>query len=239
MGYTLSSHCITRWIERHDFLLEFINDLPAILKSLTEISTWLDTSTSSKANSLCKVIQDREIVTSIFCLNDIMCLTRSLSILLQTKNLDLYSASTKIKQLREVLGNKRKNVNQNFNIIFKKVNEIMSKLGSELKLPRTVGRQVNRCNIQTDFYDKTNHRRVSIYIPILDEVIQDFDVCFSTKNMQCFNLYWKSKYLSNIFTIIAIILFLILINGMFFVCYVLNIVIPHGHTVYTASKYDV
>lgn len=39
LGYQLTSHCITRWIERHDSVLQFINDLPFILKSLTEIST--------------------------------------------------------------------------------------------------------------------------------------------------------------------------------------------------------
>jgi len=40
LGYQLSSHCTTRWIERHDSLLEFINDLPhLIVQSLLEIST--------------------------------------------------------------------------------------------------------------------------------------------------------------------------------------------------------
>lgn len=107
LGYQLSSHCITRWVERHDSLLEFINDLPIKLKSLTEISSWHDISTSSKANSLCNVIQDSEFVMSIFCLNGIMCLTRPLSILSQNKNLDIFSATRKIKELRDVLGKKR------------------------------------------------------------------------------------------------------------------------------------
>lgn len=188
LGYQLTSHCVTRWIERHDSVLQFINDLPIILKSLTEISTWYDISTSSKANSLCKTIQDSEFVMCIFSLNDIMCLTRPLSILLQTKNLDLFSATTKIKELREVLSTKRNDANQCFNIIYNNVVEMMSKLGTELKLPRTTKRQTYRNNIEVNPDDSQGYWRISIYIPILDEVIKDFDNRFSSDNMQCFNL---------------------------------------------------
>lgn len=58
LGYQLSSHCTTRWIERHDSLLEFINDLPLIVQSLLEISSWHDSATASKAHGLYKVITD-------------------------------------------------------------------------------------------------------------------------------------------------------------------------------------
>lgn len=77
------------------------------------MSTWHDISTSSKANSLCKTIQDNEFIMCIFSLNDIICLTRPLSILIQTKNLDLFSATTKIKELREILSTKQNDSNQN------------------------------------------------------------------------------------------------------------------------------
>lgn len=117
-----------------------------------------------------------------------MCLTRSLSILLQTKNLDLFSATTKIKELREILGTKRNDANQYFNIIYNNVVEMMSKLGTELKLPRTTKRQTYRNNIEVKPEDSQGYWRISIYIPILDEVIKDFDNRFSSDNMQCFNL---------------------------------------------------
>lgn len=87
--------------------LEFINDLLSIVKTLSEISTWLDLYSASKANSLCKVIKDCELIFSIFCLNDIMCLTHLLSVLLQTKTLDLSLATNKVKVLRATLGKKR------------------------------------------------------------------------------------------------------------------------------------
>lgn len=117
-----------------------------------------------------------------------MCLTRPLSILLQTKNLDLFSATTKIKELREVLSTKRNDANQCFNIIHNNVDEMMSKLGTELKLPRTTKRQTYRNNIEVNPEDSQGYWRISIYIPILDEVINDFDNRFSNDNMQCSNL---------------------------------------------------
>jgi len=117
-----------------------------------------------------------------------MCLTRPLSILLQTKNVDLFSATTKIKELREVLSTKRNDANQCFNIIHNNVDEMMSKLGTELKLPRTTKRQTYRNNIEVNPEDSQGYWRISIYIPILDEVINDFDNRFSNDNMQCSNL---------------------------------------------------
>jgi len=39
LGYQLTSQCVTRRIERHDSVLEFINYLQCTLKSSTEIST--------------------------------------------------------------------------------------------------------------------------------------------------------------------------------------------------------
>jgi len=82
-------------------LLEFINDLPSIVESLSEISTWHDLSSAPKANSLCKVIKNCEFIFSIFCVNEIMCLTHSFSVLLQTKTLDLSLATNKVRELRD------------------------------------------------------------------------------------------------------------------------------------------
>lgn len=121
---------MTRWIKRYDILIEFVDNLPSILKSLEEISAWNDTTTSSKANYLCKLIQDSAFVMDIFCLKDIMCLTRPLSILPQTKNVDVSSATTKIKGLGEILGDKRNNADLNFHTILKNVTEMMTKLGT-------------------------------------------------------------------------------------------------------------
>jgi len=116
-----------------------------------------------------------------------MCVTRPLSIFLQTKNLDLFSATTKIKELKEVRSTKRNYVNQYFNIIYNNVVEIMSKLGTELRFQRTTERQTYRNNIRVNSEDNQGYWIISIYIPLLDEVLNDNR--FTNYNiMQCFNL---------------------------------------------------
>ncbi|XP_026819515.1 uncharacterized protein LOC113558219 [Rhopalosiphum maidis] len=119
------------------------------------------------------------------------CLNHSLNNNLSRSNKiqsTFFSATTKIKELREVLSTKRNDANQCFNIIYNNVVEMMSKLGTELKLPRTTKRQTYRNNIEVNPEDSQGYWRISIYIPILDEVIKDFDNRFSSDNMQCFNL---------------------------------------------------
>lgn len=187
-GSQLSSHCPTCWVERHDSLLEFINDLLLIIKSLSEISTWHDISSSSKANGLCKVIKDCEFILSIFCLNDIICLTHSLSILLQTKSLDLSLASNKIMELRTALGKKRSDPQNAFKVIFEKASNIMEMLDVEITRPRITKRQKYRDNFDVSDDNIYSYWRQSIYIPLLDEIIHDFDIRFSGENFKCFNL---------------------------------------------------
>lgn len=75
-----------------------------------------------------------------------------------------------------------------FEISYKKVKDMMSKLGAELKLLRNTDRQMHRNNIKVISKDNRSYWRISIYIPILDEVMKNFDNKFSSKNMQCFNL---------------------------------------------------
>lgn len=188
LGYQLSSHCTTRWIERHDSLLELINDLPLIVQSLLEISTWHDSATASKAHGLYKVTTDCEFIFSIFCLNDIMCLTRPLSITLQTKTLDLSVATSKVKELRATLGKKRDDAQNVFKQIFEKAVKVMEKLDIEVKVPRITKRQRYRDNFDVSSDDIYTYWRLSIYIPLLDEIIHDFDIRFSGDNMQGFNL---------------------------------------------------
>jgi len=65
-----------------------------------------------------------------------MCLTHSLSILLQTKSLDLSLASNKIMELRTALGKKRSDPRNAFKVIFEKASNIMEMLDVEITRPR-------------------------------------------------------------------------------------------------------
>ncbi|XP_008186069.1 uncharacterized protein LOC103310243 [Acyrthosiphon pisum] len=49
---SLTSLCVTRWVERHTSIIDFETNMPEIIESLTHISQWTDQVSSSKANSL-------------------------------------------------------------------------------------------------------------------------------------------------------------------------------------------
>lgn len=49
----LKELCSTRWVERHDAILVFVELFHPIIASLEEISEWDDRNSSSDANTLC------------------------------------------------------------------------------------------------------------------------------------------------------------------------------------------
>lgn len=64
----------------------------------------------------------------------------------------------------------------------------MEILDIEITKPRTVKKQKYRDNFDVSDNDICTYWRRSIYVPLLDEIINDFDVRFSGENMKCFNL---------------------------------------------------
>jgi hypothetical protein len=55
----------TRWIERHDGVTRFLPDMPKIINTLTENTTWKNSHTSEKAKILVKTLCDSESIIAI------------------------------------------------------------------------------------------------------------------------------------------------------------------------------
>jgi len=83
---------------------------------------------------------------------------------------------------------KRNDAQNSFKDIFEKASVVMEKLDIEIKMPRVAKRQKCRNNFDVFDDDINTYWCLSIYIPLLDEIIHDFDIRFSGENMQCFNL---------------------------------------------------
>lgn len=194
----LKSPCQTRWIERHDSILQFATDLPPIAEALREISQWDDNTSSSKANILLKATCDCEFILTIFCLSDVFSVTLPFSKYLQSYNIELASATVKVNDLLQVLEQKRANANDYFpSTILKQAQKILSELEVELKIPRLCARQTKRDSF-TDYKDlsPTDYWRRVIYIPVLDYLITDLRNRFNEKNMS--SLYLNSLIPSNL-----------------------------------------
>ena len=70
--------CETRFIERHDGDLQFLQDLPSFCDALDEKAGWRDSVTAGKATVLSVSLQEQNFVVTLVCLS-VLSLTLVLS----------------------------------------------------------------------------------------------------------------------------------------------------------------
>lgn len=100
-----------------------------------------------------------------------LCVTACVSKLLQSVNSDISKAADIITDILSNLENKRKNCNEEFKTLFRDAEIQKTELDIELKKPRIVSKQISRYNYETNYIE--NYYKVSIYIPLLDNIITD------------------------------------------------------------------
>lgn len=200
LKHKLKSPCETRWVQRHDSIIQLRKDLDKICGALDEITNWEENVSSTKANILLKAILDCEFIITIYVLSDILSLTLPLSVFLQSKGIDMDVAISHVATVIDVLKQKRANADSEFDCIMKEVSNIMDTLGVELRVPRLAGKQTNRSNIPAS--DPKDYWKKIVYIPLFDYVLNDFVNRFSNKILQCFSLnFLIPKNLINIKTV--------------------------------------
>ena len=75
--------CETRWVERHDALLQFKTQLCSIVESLNVVSSWEENETATKARSLLLSVSNTEFIITVFALSNVFAITPPLCRLLQ------------------------------------------------------------------------------------------------------------------------------------------------------------
>lgn len=83
LGNQLSSLCETRWVERHDAVMKFLEGIDRISLTLESISHWQERGPASKARCLLLAIQDTEFRVTLASLYDVLSVTSPLSRILQ------------------------------------------------------------------------------------------------------------------------------------------------------------
>ncbi|CAH1112492.1 unnamed protein product [Psylliodes chrysocephalus] len=183
LGHQLTSLCKTRWVERHEKVIQFRSGFSQIVEAFTLISVWKDVKTSTIATTLLNSLCTTEFLLSMFSLIDILKIT--LSRLLQMPNLDANGASTAVSNTMSTINEKRKNCEQNFDKIYKKATEVATGLDIEIKLPRLAGRQTKQENYPGG---KEEYYRRSIYIHLFDNVSNDLSSRLRFSSLDCFGL---------------------------------------------------
>ncbi|CAH2013546.1 unnamed protein product [Acanthoscelides obtectus] len=70
-------------------------------------------------------------------------------------------------------------------MLFASIMKLNEKLGIELTEPSVTSRQMNRPNIVT--LDKENHYRLNLYVPLLDNILQDLVYRFNEESLNIYN----------------------------------------------------
>jgi len=63
--------CPTRWVDRHDSIIIFLESFDAIVDSLSEVCTWLDKDASSGAYQMLCAIKQPEFILATYILGHI------------------------------------------------------------------------------------------------------------------------------------------------------------------------
>ncbi|KAJ8887741.1 hypothetical protein PR048_013959 [Dryococelus australis] len=112
LGRQLVGLCETRWVERHDIVLQFCTALPKIAAELECVSMWKDSASASKAKSLLCAISESDFTVAVVSLSDLLITTLQLSRTLQKKTLDLKTAGEMLRDRITTLKAKRGNCEQ-------------------------------------------------------------------------------------------------------------------------------
>ncbi|XP_025418958.1 uncharacterized protein LOC112689455 isoform X2 [Sipha flava] len=135
------SICQTRWVKRHDSVLQFKMSLPEVINALASISEWDDIVSSSKAKTLLFSISNCEFIISLYSLSSVLAVTYHASKTLQGKYQDILTSSEVIENIISILKNNRSDCDTNFQTIFNECKDLMEELDVDIKIPRIASRQ--------------------------------------------------------------------------------------------------
>lgn len=180
----LKKLCETRWVERHDSIMIFKSSLVDIIEALSLISNWQDQVSSSKAKSLLLTLCTCEFINAIMCLSNVLCVTSKVSKLLQAEWQDVCQTNEIIGDVISNLEEKRNNITENFHELYTATKTIMTNLEIEEKLPHLTGRQTKRPNYPASSVEE--YYKVSVYIPLLENVLSDMKQRFCGEKNQVF-----------------------------------------------------
>ena len=187
LGHQLVSLCETRWVEQHDAVLMFLEDLKKVVEALEAISEWNDQTTASKANSLLTSVTSCEFIVALYSLANVFSYTTAVSQLLQKQDLCVERAAEVIENLRKRLQQRRDRCESEFQTIYSEAVETMDQLNIEPSMPRITGRQTGRAN--TPSKNPEEYYRRTIFIPMLDNILCDLSTRFTRNTLNCFHLF--------------------------------------------------
>lgn len=164
----LKKFCETRWVERHESILIFVEGFHEIVSALEELMEIKEKVAHFLHKSLCNF----SFIITVCIMDKVLGITHSISRFLQTENLDLITAiesvELTVKKLQSIRNEKI------FTEIFHRASKIGEKVGVSPTTPRVVGTQRHRSNYEIHNDDCISYFRQSIFFPYLDDMLASF-----------------------------------------------------------------
>lgn len=187
LGHQLKGLCETRWVERHDSVIQFRDSLGCVSTALDAIASWREMQSAAKAKALRVSLGDGEFLMAIVCLSDLLAHTLPLSRLYQKECVDVHTARNTLTDTIAVLTAQRQNCEEVFRPLYEQAVALADELDTELKLPRITKRQTHRSNPPA--LDPESFYRTSVYIPLLDNVLADLRSRFTEETFGVYELF--------------------------------------------------
>lgn len=173
---TLKRSCATKWIECYHAVHDFLELFEFIVEYFSEISEWNDNDTSGKAQRLQKSMLDGEFIISLLILSKGFGFGLPLSKHLQKVDIDLKLAIRLADETLEEMKCFRNNGENSFKKIYTAAHHLAAQFQVEITIPRVIGRQVHRMNIQAKSTEE--YYRISIFNPYMDSYITELEQRF-------------------------------------------------------------
>ena len=158
--------CVTRWVERHDSVIVFVELLSVITSFLVDEAENASVQDSYKPEQLLAAIRAPAFLIGILTAESVLAHTVGPSQSLQAANCDLVSAFATISRLQEFFEDVRLNAEANFNRLYKKAEQLLQEIGGSeegIKIPHVCNRQAHRSNIFAETAEV--YYRSSVFIP--------------------------------------------------------------------------
>lgn len=157
------------------------------MSALDDVAEWEDLDAATKAKSLQTSLCDSETLFGIFCLSDVLSITLPLSKFFQKINIDLKSSQEILNDTITILQRRREKCERYFSTLYFEVCGVAEELGVDIQIPRTTTRQRNRQNYPTN--DPIAYYRQSVYIPVIEFVIEDLKARFSDEILGLYDFF--------------------------------------------------
>ncbi|KAG0420159.1 hypothetical protein HPB47_003636, partial [Ixodes persulcatus] len=186
LGNQLKGLCETRWVDRHDSVIQFRHSLPSVCEALDVVAKWQETKTAANAKILHVALSDDEFKVSIVCLSDLLANTLPLSRLFQKECVDIHETRNALGDTVEVLADRRSHGQETFVPLYEQAVVLADALDADILPPCVTIRQTYRLNVSNS--DPEECYRQSVYLQLLDNVLEDLKSRLSNEALSVHSL---------------------------------------------------